>query len=98
MIRSWTFLIQVAAVGFAQTVRTVAGPDAVNNPYGLTRAADGSLYVCEIGNHRISRIDPKTGQRTTIAGTGQKGYSGDSGPAIKAELNEPYELAFDSSE
>lgn len=67
----------------------------INNPYGLTTGPDGALYVCEIGNHLIRRIDLKTGIISTAAGTGQKGYSGDGGPAAKAVCNEPYEVRFD---
>jgi sugar lactone lactonase YvrE len=67
----------------------------LNNPYGLTIGPDGALYVCEIGNHHIRRIDLKTKQMTVVAGTGEMGYSGDGGPATKAKLNEPYEIRFD---
>jgi len=69
----------------------------INNPYGLATGPDGALYFCEIGNHRIRRLDLKTHLITTVAGTGKKGYSGDGGPAILADLNEPYEIAFDHS-
>jgi DNA-binding beta-propeller fold protein YncE len=44
----------------------------------------------------VLRLDRKSGQITSVAGTGRKGYSGDGGPASKAELNEPYEVRFDS--
>lgn len=66
-----------------------------NQPFGVEIGPDGALYVCEVGNHRITRIDLKTGKRDVVAGTGKKGYSGDSGPATKADLNEPYEVRFD---
>jgi streptogramin lyase len=56
---------------------------------------DGSLYFCDRGNQRIRRIDLATKKITTIAGNGQRGYAGDSGPAIEAMLSEPHELAFD---
>src|SRR5262245_33096779 len=32
---------------------------------------------------------------TTIAGTGERGYSGDGGPATAAALNMPHEIQFD---
>ena len=56
-------------------------PVELNNPYGLAIGPDGALYVCEIGAHRVSRIDLKTNERTTAADS----------------LNEPYEVAFDRS-
>jgi streptogramin lyase len=67
----------------------------INNPYGLRIGPDGAMYICEIGNHRIRRVDLNTGIATTFAGTGEKGYSGDGGPALQAKMNEPYEVVFD---
>lgn len=69
----------------------------INNPYGLVVGPDGALYVCEIGNHVIRRIDLKTGKISTVAGNGKMGYSGDGGPATAASLNEPYEIRFDKA-
>lgn len=66
-----------------------------SQPFGISLGPDGALYVCEVGSHRVRRIDLASGQATTVAGTGQKGYSGDGGPATKAQLNEPYEVRFD---
>jgi sugar lactone lactonase YvrE len=62
----------------------------------LTLGPDGALYICEEDNHRIRRLDIKTGIISTVAGTGEQGYSGDGGPALEAKLNEPYEIRFDS--
>jgi DNA-binding beta-propeller fold protein YncE len=67
----------------------------INNPYGLVIGPDGALYFCEIGNHRVRRLDLKTKRISTVAGTGKKGYAGDGGPALSADLNEPYEVRFD---
>ena len=41
------------------------------------------------------RLDRSTGKIASVAGSGTKGYAGDGGPAIKAQLNEPYEVRFD---
>lgn len=68
----------------------------LDNPFGIVRGPDGALYVCEVGNHVIRRI-ARDGGITTFAGTGKRGYSGDGGPATKAELNEPYEVRFDQA-
>jgi streptogramin lyase len=67
----------------------------LNNPYGLVIGPGEDLYVCDMSNHVIRRIG-KDGKISTIAGSGHKGYSGDGGPALKAELNEPYEIRFDA--
>ena len=66
------------------------GPAAearLNGPSGLQRGPDGALYVCDTGNNRIRRIDPN-GTISTFAGTGERGWSGDGGPAAAARLNE----------
>src|SRR5690349_16182895 len=67
----------------------------VGEPFGVEVGPDGALYITEVSNHRVRRLDHKTGQLTTVAGNGQKGYSGDGGPATDASLNEPYEVRFD---
>src|SRR5689334_1576782 len=68
----------------------------VANPYGLIRGPDGAVYVCEVDNHVIRRID-RSGIISTVAGNGLRGYSGDGGPALRAQLNEPYEVRFDKA-
>jgi DNA-binding beta-propeller fold protein YncE len=71
--------------------------DQTNNPYGLVIGPDGALYYCEVDNQRVRRLDLKTHQATTVAGNGQKGYTGDGGPAVNATLNAPHEVRFDAS-
>jgi streptogramin lyase len=82
----------------AGTIETIAGngrPDVVGQPFGVEIGPDGALYICEVQNHRVLRLDLKSRELTTVAGNGTKGYSGDDGPATKAQLNEPYEVRFD---
>ena len=67
----------------------------VGDTFGVEIGPDGALYVTEVRNHRVRRLDMKTGRLTTVAGNGSKGYSGDGGLATKADLNEPYEARFD---
>ncbi|MEZ6062277.1 MAG: hypothetical protein R3C19_18200 [Planctomycetaceae bacterium] len=69
---------------------------AISQPFGIVIGPDKALYVCEVGSHVIRRIDPDTNIITTVAGCGEKGYSGNGGPAIDARLNEPYEVRFDT--
>ena len=66
----------------------------LSQPEGLTGDSRGNLFVADSYNHRIRRISPE-GIITTIAGTGQPGYSGDSGNAVEAKLNAPMDLCMD---
>jgi sugar lactone lactonase YvrE len=77
--------------GFAAYTETQVG-----NPYGMAIGPDGALYFCDLDNQRIRRFDLKTKRLATIAGNGEKGYSGDGGPAVAATLNMPHELRFDA--
>ena len=54
----------------------------------------GNLYIADAGNHRIRRVDP-SGSITTIAGTGERGFAGDGGPATQARLYDPSGVAVD---
>jgi DNA-binding beta-propeller fold protein YncE len=62
----------------------------LNNPFDLAFLPDGSLIFSDTFNHCIRRIDAINETISTICGTGQKGFSGDGGPATRAQLNEPY--------
>ena len=64
-------------------------------PYWVSRDAHGNLFIVDHDNHCIRRIDP-SGIISTIAGTGQPGFSGDGGPAVDARLNRPGGMAIDS--
>jgi DNA-binding beta-propeller fold protein YncE len=67
----------------------------LSGPFDVGFDADGDLYFSDTFNHRIRRVDARTGIITTCAGTGEAGYSGDGGPATHARLNEPYGIAID---
>jgi len=64
-------------------------------PNGVAFDASGNLYVADTGNSRVRRVDTN-GVITTVAGTNSAGYSGDRGAAIKASLNWPTGVVFDS--
>lgn len=103
-------LLSTISTTSAQTTATVVGngvkgysgdggPAAaaqVNNPYAVARGPDGLIYICDVDNQRVRRIE-KDGTITTYAGNGQKGYAGDGGPAKDAALTEPYEMAWDKA-
>jgi hypothetical protein len=73
------------------------GPATVarlNSPFDVAFDASGNLFLSDTFNHRIRRVDARTGLISTIAGEGSRGFSGDGGPATLARLNEPYGLEF----
>ena len=75
------------------------GPAAnarMNYPSGLAVDGAGNLYVSDTNNFRVRKITPG-GMITTVAGNGSKGYSGNGGPAIEAQLTSPTGLAFDAA-
>lgn len=68
----------------------------LNDPTGISRGRDGALYICDTANHRIRKVSPD-GKITTVAGTGEPGWSGDGGPATAAKLHSPYEVRSDAA-
>src|SRR5215470_7391014 len=68
----------------------------LNNPFHVVIGPDGRLYFSDYGTNRVLAMDLRTKMTSVIAGTGTKGYSGDGGPATKAQLAAPHEVRFDS--
>jgi len=64
-------------------------------PNGILLDDKGDLYIADIGAHRVFKLGPQ-GRLVVIAGTGEAGFSGDGGPATKAQLNAPHGLTFDA--
>ena len=67
----------------------------IGQPFGVEVGPGGGIYVTEVSNHRVLRLDRKSGIVETVVGSGAKGHSGDGGKASEASLNEPYEVRFD---
>lgn len=68
----------------------------LNQPWGISFASDGSLYIADFLNNRVRRIDP-LGVITTVAGTGKPGYSGDGNVALNAEVHNPASVVVDAA-
>jgi sugar lactone lactonase YvrE len=67
------------------------------DPHGLVISKDQQMYVADTMNHRLIKIDMKTGRAAVLAGTGQPGFSGDGGPAVKAEFNQLYAVDLNTA-
>ncbi len=90
------------------TISTVAGngqkgipPDGAEaaqaplvDPRAVAADSKGNLYILERGGNALRVVDP-SGRIRTVAGTGEKGLSGDGGPALQARLNGPKHIAVD---
>jgi DNA-binding CsgD family transcriptional regulator/sugar lactone lactonase YvrE len=88
------------------TIKTIAGTgdsgDAgdggqalsaqLNSPRGLAIDPDGDVFIADTGNNRVREVDIR-GKIFTVAGTGDAGYAGDGGQAVRARLNSPTGLA-----
>jgi sugar lactone lactonase YvrE len=61
-----------------------------NGMHNLTIGPDDTIYVADTWNNCVRAIDPGTGKIARVAGTGEKGFSGDGGPATEAKLGGVY--------
>jgi DNA-binding beta-propeller fold protein YncE len=100
--------LSLGSIAAAATISTLAGTGKkgfsgdggsasaaqLADPNGIARGPDGALYICDTMNHRIRKVT-RDGKISTVAGSGTKGFAGDGGPALAAQLNEPYEVRFD---
>src|SRR6185312_6067757 len=94
----WTIVTTVGtgAQGYAGD----GGPASqalLNNPFDLAFDTAGNLIFADTYNHCIRRVDARTGTIRTVAGTGERGFSGDGGPAVQAKLDQPYGVVVDRS-
>lgn len=70
----------------------------LNGPAGLAFDKEGNLFVVEIHNNTVRKIDAKTEIITTVAGCGSRGFDGDGGLAVQAQLNGPEGVFVDEQE
>ena len=68
----------------------------LNGPRGVALDAAGNLYIADLGNQRIRKVDA-AGGISTVAGDGTPGFGGDGGPAVAAQLSFPRDVALDAA-
>ena len=67
---------------------------SLNKPHEIRFDGVGNLYVADMANQAIRRVDLKFGLISTIAGTGEPGFFGDDGVASEVQLNKPHSIQF----
>ena len=69
----------------------------LSTPIGIALSQTGDLYIAEIENNVIRRVDHATGYINTVAGNGIPGFTGDNLPATQTSLNFPWGVALDAA-
>jgi sugar lactone lactonase YvrE len=97
MVASSTGNIATVAGGSTTGLLGDGGPAtaaALSNPYDVTIAGNGDMYIADGGHGRVRKVAANTSVITTVAGNGDVGASGDGSPATQAEVN-PRAVAVD---
>lgn len=91
-------VIGLAAGGFRALAQSAppnnvqATAAALAAPAQIAYDAAGNLYIADLNDHVIRKVD-LAGIVTTVAGTGEQGFAGDGGPATGAQLDSPAGVA-----
>ncbi len=67
---------------------------ALHDPHGLLIGPNDQMYIADTLNNRVRQVDIKSGIISTLAGTGEKGFSGDGGPATQAAFDGVFGIAL----
>jgi hypothetical protein len=82
-----TTVAGTGTVGFASDGGPAVAAE-LDQPHGVAITRDGTLLIADTLNERIRAVSA-AGTITTVAGTGEQGFSGDGGPASEAEVFAP---------
>jgi streptogramin lyase len=99
---------RIRRIGNDGNIETIAGDGATgfsgdggpalqasfNQPHEIRFDRKGDLYVVDMSNHVVRKIDLKARTIQTVVGTGTAGYSGDGGLATQAQLSKPHSIQF----
>jgi streptogramin lyase len=84
---------QVTRLDLKSGAKTKVGE--FQQPYEIRFDKARNIFVDDMPSHVVQRIDAVTKTLTTVAGTGDRGFGGDGGPAVEAIFNQPHSIAFD---
>jgi DNA-binding beta-propeller fold protein YncE len=68
---------------------------SLHEPHSIQLDGKGNLYVCDIRNHRIRRVNLQSGIISTFAGTGKRAPTPDGAKIAGTPLNGPRAIDFD---
>ncbi len=90
-------IVTIAGTGLAgfSGEGSTATSAALNYPAAVAVDSNGNVYIADTNNHRIRKIIGTT--IYTVAGNGEQGYAGDTGPATAASLDSPNGVAVDAA-
>jgi DNA-binding beta-propeller fold protein YncE len=74
-----------------------ASKSQLRQPHSIAIAPDGSVLVCDVGNHRVRRVDVSSGTIETIGGTGERLPTPDGAPLKGTPLNGPRTMVMDDA-
>lgn len=69
----------------------------LDTPTAVAVDAAGDIFIADSHNNRIREVAANNGAITTVAGSGTRGFSGDSSAATSAALNDPMGVAVDTA-
>jgi DNA-binding beta-propeller fold protein YncE len=81
----------IAAAGVVPGRAVLVTGHGLDEPFGVAFDAAGNTYIVEMAGNRVTVLD-RAGQQSVLAGTGEKGFGGDGGPAAHARFNGPHPL------
>jgi sugar lactone lactonase YvrE len=81
----------------ADNIPATASTSYLYFPRGVAVDTLGNLYIADTDSQRLRKVDASTGVITTVAGNTVRGFSGDNGPAVSAQLNNPSGVAVDAT-
>lgn len=95
-----------AATGLISTVAGNGTPDFIGDggpaseaslsfPTAVSLDGASNLFIADLNNRRIRRVDATTGLISTVAGNGSYGFSGDGISATEASLADPFGITLD---
>ncbi len=100
-------LLTPLAFGQTYTIQSVAGGGLPQNVSGLSVGLNGltgvaldtsgNVFMTSLKHQGVLRLDGKCGMLTLVAGNGVPGFSGDNGPAIDSQFNQPQGIAVDTA-